>query len=74
MSEKNVLTTPWYLLFHGTSPDGRGGARYQERTENPEKARDFLRQERADPYTTSYVVEITSHTYQHRYRAEDIIG
>lgn len=45
----------WFLLYGGSSADGRGPGRYEGRTDDPEVARAHHEKIRANPYTTGYV-------------------
>ena len=47
-----------YLLFDGTSVDGRGHASYTGRTTNPVKALNHY-QRCMNPYSTGYVIILT---------------
>ena len=49
----------WNLMYDGSSPDGRGGAKYIGRTEGWEIARAFFDTRESNPYWTGYVEIIT---------------
>lgn len=49
----------WYLLYEGTSPDGRGSAEYVGRTIDPAVARAHHKKVHGSPYSTGYVMRIT---------------
>lgn len=54
----------WYILYDGTSPDGRGDPVYLTRTTDPEIARKFLK-DRNDPHSLAKVVAFYEKTEKH---------
>lgn len=52
----------WYLLFDGSSPDGRGTANYIGRTLSRQEAKRFLKKNSDNPYWTGYVLIVTDTT------------
>jgi len=65
-------TVPWYLLYKGTSQDGRGHPSYAGRTQDPATARAFLTQERKSLYTISHVLVVTETSAVIAYQPGDI--
>ncbi len=53
------MSEPWFLLFGGSSPDGRGEGKYIGRTTDPKAAAWHWRKVHADPYSTGYVLIVT---------------
>lgn len=53
----------WFLLFDGSSPDGRGQPAFVGRTTNKAKARKHYEACRKDPYSTGNVRIATNHNY-----------
>lgn len=51
--------TPWFILYDGTSPDGRGVARYAGRTTDPSIARKHFEKTQSDPHSVGYVLVVT---------------
>jgi hypothetical protein len=49
----------WFLLYEGSSPDGRGTAEYVGRTTDPVVARAHHAKVSSNPYSTGYVQRIT---------------
>ncbi len=49
----------WFLLFDGSSPDGRGHAEFIGRTENSNKARDHYNQCKRNWHSNGYVQVVT---------------
>lgn len=49
----------WYLLYDGSSPDGRGGGRYVGRTTDKTVARNHYKECSKDPYCTGWVEIVT---------------
>lgn len=49
----------WYLMYDGSSPDGRGGAKYFGRTTDREIAEEFYLSNKKNPYWTGYVDIVT---------------
>lgn len=58
-----MATPTWYLLFEGTSVDGRGQASYKCRTDVLAIAEAHKRRISKNPYNTGYVVVVTDTTY-----------
>jgi hypothetical protein len=54
--------TPWYLLYAGVSPEGRGLAHYVGRTTVHAAALAHLAAQRADRHHTGYVLVVTDTT------------
>jgi len=50
----------WYLLFGGSSVDGRGEGKYQGRTLSKKEAIDHFQQCNSDPYSIGYVLIVKS--------------
>ena len=57
----NPCTSTWYLLYDGSSPDGRGTARYVARTLSKERAEEFYNVNKESPHWTGYVEIVTSY-------------
>lgn len=57
----NPATTPWYILYDGSSPDGRGTADYVVRTLDEKVARKHHDLCNASAYSTGYVDIITQY-------------
>lgn len=55
---KEPIKETWYLLYSGSSCDGRGTPKYKERTLNRDYARVFLKKVRSTPYSFGHVIEI----------------
>lgn len=55
----------WYLLFEGSSADGRGNPDYVGRTTDPAAAKKHFRMVdyRKDPYSTGKVMIVTDSTF-----------
>ena len=49
----------WYLLYDGSSPDGRGDAKYIGRTVIKKEAERHHEKTRKNPYSTGYVMAVT---------------
>lgn len=49
----------WFLLFGGSSPDGRGEPKFIERTTNKRKAKSHYKKCEKDPYSTGQVMIVT---------------
>lgn len=49
----------WFLLFDGSSPDGRGSAEFKMRTLDKEIALRHWKRCKDNPYSTGYVLIIT---------------
>jgi hypothetical protein len=49
----------WYLMFDGSSPDGRGNAEFIGRTEDAEISWKHYAKCCDDPYSTGYVLRVT---------------
>lgn len=64
------MTETWYLLFGGSSPDGRGEGGYVGRTIDKKLAFKHFNRISKDPYSTGYVTVITD-TSVHRATLED---
>lgn len=54
----------WFLMYDGSSPDGRGSAKYVGRTEDWEIARAFYDVNENNPYWTGYVEIVTDKTIE----------
>lgn len=54
----------WYLLFDGTSVDGRGEGRYIGRTTDPEKAKRHYQKCSENPYSVGHVAIVTDTTME----------
>jgi hypothetical protein len=52
----------WFLLYGGTSVDGRGPGQYQGRTTDRAVARRHWDQTRKAPYSVGYVQAVTDST------------
>jgi len=50
-----MINNEWYLMYDGSSPDGRGGAKYIGRTESLDTAKAFYDVNSSNPYWTGYV-------------------
>ncbi|QOC57992.1 hypothetical protein phiK7B1_137 [Pseudomonas phage phiK7B1] len=52
-----ILKAPWFLLYGGSSADGRGPGKYMGRTMDPGNAISFYREhiKKQDGYATGYV-------------------
>jgi hypothetical protein len=55
---------PWFLLFDGSSPDGRGDPDYIGRTTDKAKAKAHAKKCSENPYCTGYVVVCTDTQYR----------
>ena len=53
------ITSTWYLLYDGSSPDGRGTPRYIGRTRNKLVAKKHYKDISKDPYSTGGVEYVT---------------
>ncbi len=54
------MTHPvWYLLYGGSSEDGRGPGKYIGRTTESDVAFKHARECASDPYSTGYVIALT---------------
>ena len=49
----------WFLLYDGSSADGRGPGRYYGRTTSAKKAKQHFEEVYNDPYSTGYVMIIS---------------
>ena len=56
-----IHKAPWFLLFGGTSEDGRGQGTFKGRTDSPATALTFYREhiKKAGPYATGAVQAVT---------------
>lgn len=59
------MTKVWFLLYDGSSPDGRGNPHYKGRTENPLEALAHLSKVANNPYSTGCVKAFTDDTYEY---------
>ena len=59
--DPNPHTCKWYLMYDGSSPDGRGSAKYVARTLSKEHAEEFYNSNKENPYWTGYVDIITNY-------------
>lgn len=53
------MTETWFLLFDGSSPDGRGPGQYIGRTTDVKAATWHFRKVDGDPYSTGYVLIVS---------------
>lgn len=53
----------WFLLFQGSSPDGRGQADFFRRTTDKTEAYEHYKKCRNDPYSNGYVSIATDKMY-----------
>jgi hypothetical protein len=53
----------WFLLFSGSSPDGRGNPHYSKRTTDKAEARRHYERCKKDPYSVGKVQIITDGGY-----------
>lgn len=53
------MTETWYLLYSGSSDDGRGESEYVGRTRNASDAAKHFRKSIKNPYSIGYVAVIT---------------
>lgn len=58
----------WYLLFDGSSPDGRGYPKFVGRTTNKAEAKKHHEKVSRDPYSTGMVMIANDNSYT---RADD---
>lgn len=61
----------WYLLFGGSSVDGRGEGKYIGRTLNRNEAIAHFYQCNSDPYSTGYVLIISDEVHRRAIYLED---
>ena len=54
-----MIAHPWFLLYDGTSVDGRGNPHYAGRTLDVKVAKDHLRKCMRDPYSIGNVRVVT---------------
>jgi hypothetical protein len=63
MSEtNNSNSTPcsaWFVLYDGSSPDGRGQGQFCGRTTDPHKALEHFKECKSNPYSTGSVLIVT---------------
>lgn len=59
------LTETWYLLFGGSSADGRGPGEYQGRTTDREIALRHFKECKNNPYSVGYVLVVTDDRCNH---------
>jgi len=62
--DMNKKNEKWYLLFEGSSPDGRGDPNYKGRTKSATKAKEHFDKCANNPYSTGKVVIVTDHDYE----------
>jgi hypothetical protein len=55
----------WYLVFAGSSCDGRGTPSFKKRTFDREEAVASYRAYVCSPYAFGHVIEVTDSTYKH---------
>lgn len=53
------MSETWFLLFDGSSPDGRGEGKYVGRTTDVKHATWHFRKVNGNPYSTGYVMIVT---------------
>lgn len=56
-----MIREHWFIMYGGTSCDGRGSAKYAGRTLDPNDAAKFLK-ENDSPYSFAYVQVIDDHS------------
>lgn len=61
--ERVMTEAPWYLLFDGSSDDGRGEGQYIGRTTDKNVAMKHYSKCKSNPYSTGKVIKITSNSY-----------
>lgn len=54
----------WYLLFDGSSPDGRGEPKYVGRTTHKEEAKKHFNKVESSPYSTGKVMIANDFAYR----------
>jgi len=54
-----MIEETWYLLYDGSSADGRGQGTYAGRTTDKKKAVSYFKKCKADPYSTGGVDIVT---------------
>ncbi len=64
MRQKGVRSVIWFLLFDGSSPDGRGYPDYIGRTTNRKEAHKHYRLCKDNPYSTGCVKVATDTEYR----------
>ncbi len=64
---------PWFILYEGSSVDGRGHPNYFKRTLLVDEASEFLRLNEKDPYSISKVDVVTLTAHRSFYRENDLI-
>lgn len=60
VEQKVVISETWFVLFDGSSEDGRGGGRYCGRTTNKEIARKHYEKFAKNPYSCGKVFIVTN--------------
>lgn len=56
------MSETWFLLFDGSSPDGRGFPEYVGRTTDAKAAKKHFTKCHKNPYSTGSVFIVTDHT------------
>lgn len=54
----------WFLLFDGSSPDGRGQPDFAGRTTDKAKAKKHYEACRKNPYSVGQVIIVTDHSHK----------
>jgi hypothetical protein len=54
-----VIEEAWYLIYEGSSPDGRGSPAFSYRTTDRARALNSLKEMRDNPYSNGYVIMVT---------------
>ena len=62
---------PWFILYDGTSPDGRGSPQFCGRTTDPIEARKHFLKCDSDPYSTGRVRIVTDREEGIAWRLDD---
>jgi hypothetical protein len=57
----NPCTSTWYLLYDGSSTDGRGSAKFIGRTLSEEFAKKHNEECKSSPYSFGYVEVVTNY-------------
>lgn len=65
------MADPWFLLYGGTSVDGRGPGEYVGRTTDKQKAIKRFREVRKSPYSVGYVEIITDRSVTRAFQERD---
>lgn len=60
-----MRTDTWFLLYGGSSVDGRGPGIYKGRTADESVAREHHSEISKDPYSTGYVLRVTDSGIEH---------